>query len=74
MVPLVYTGKAPHPYQSGHTGGQPWDVGKFAFDGNVVHRDGPMIVREGEVADFNERADQAVAWAREVAAELGYDQ
>lgn len=43
------------------------------FNGQILHRAGPMIVRENEVADFNERAQRAVAWAREVAAGLGYE-
>ncbi|AXV08240.1 hypothetical protein DVS28_a3567 [Euzebya pacifica] len=43
------------------------------FEAKILHRRGPMIIREDEVADFNERSQRAVAWAREVASELGYN-
>lgn len=41
------------------------------FEEEVLHRAGPMVIREDE-ADHSERAEGAVAWAREVAATLGY--
>ena len=44
-----------------------------AFDETIIHRAEPLIIREDEVVDFNERTDEAVEWARNVAASLGYE-
>ena len=44
-----------------------------SFEEVILHRSGPFHIREDEVADYTERADRAVAWARQAAASLGYE-
>ena len=37
----------------------------LSFSGEVIRREGPLVVREDDVADHNEANAQAIAWIRD---------